>query len=92
MAKAKKNTPAADEAAVVTEKAIVAVEVIAAEEVNAAILIPSGVFIAESGDEYEFTVSKFSFKGVRYTIEEALKSPEILELLVSLNSFILKKI
>jgi hypothetical protein len=92
MAKAKKNTTVADEAAVVTKEVIVAVDVIATEEVNAVSLIPSGVFIAESGDEYEFTVSKFSFKGVRYTIDEALKSPEILELLVSLNSFILKKI
>jgi len=92
MEKAKKNTTVANEAAVVSKEAIVAVEVIAAEEVNAVSLIPSGVFVAESGDEYGFTVSKFSFKGKRYTIDEALKSTEVLELLVSLNSFILKQI
>jgi hypothetical protein len=56
-------------------------------------LIPSGVFIAESGDSFEFAVSQFTFQGKVYTKEEALSNhADVLEHLISVKSFILKKI
>ena len=55
-------------------------------------IIPSGVFISESGEEYEFTVAKFLFKGKKYQVQEAIANHEdVLEELAALNSFILKR-
>ncbi len=61
-------------------------------ETHEAKIIPSGRFIAENGDEYEITVDKFLFKQKKYTKEEALANPDVLEHLASTNSFILKKV
>jgi hypothetical protein len=56
-------------------------------------IIPSGRFIAENGNEYEFAVGQFTFQGKVYTKEEALSDhPDVLEHLASLKSFILKKV
>jgi predicted RecB family nuclease len=56
-------------------------------------LIPAGKFIAENGDEYEIVVNEFAFKGKKYTKEEALSDhTDVLEHLISVNSFILKKV
>jgi hypothetical protein len=55
-------------------------------------IIPSGRFIAENGNEYEFAVGQFTFQGKTYTKEEALSDhTDVLEHLASIKSFILKK-
>ncbi|MNR42871.1 hypothetical protein D3C85_1614360 [compost metagenome] len=105
MAKNNKKTPVAEPAigvnpevvaAVVVETPVVSPAVITPVvteiETHEAELIPSGIFVAESGDEYEFTVGSFMYKGGKFTKEEALSNhPEVLEHLISLKSFILKK-
>jgi len=64
-----------------------------AVESHDAKLIPSGRFIAENGDEFEFAVSAFTFQGKTYTKEEALSDhADVLEHLISVKSFILKKV
>jgi len=64
-----------------------------AVETHEATIIPSGRFIAENGNEYEFAVGQFTFQGKVYTKEEALSDhPDVLEHLASLKSFILKKV
>jgi hypothetical protein len=56
-------------------------------------IIPSGRFIAENGNEYEFAVSSFTFQGKTYTKEEALSDhTDVLEHLAKIKSFILIKI
>ncbi|MDI6033022.1 hypothetical protein QLS91_08040 [Flavobacterium sp. LB2P84] len=65
----------------------------AAEEVHEAQLIPSGIFVAENGDSFEFAVDQFTFQGKVYTKEEALSDhTDVLEHLISVKSFILKKV
>lgn len=67
------------------------VETVAEIDVQNVEIIPSGVFVSESGNEYEFTVQKFLFKGKKYQVQEAIANhTDVLEELVSLNSFILK--
>ncbi|MES2813219.1 MAG: hypothetical protein V4670_12165 [Bacteroidota bacterium] len=67
------------------------VETVDEIQVQEAEIIPSGVFVSESGDEYEFTVAKFLFRGKKYQVEEAIANhSDVLEELVSLKSFILK--
>jgi len=62
-------------------------------ETHDAKLIPSGRFIAENGNEFEFAVSEFTFQGKTYTKEEALSDhTDVLEHLISVKSFILKKV
>ena len=73
---------------------VVATEVVAAEviEVQEAELIAADVFIAENGTEYEFTVKSFLFKGKKYDVTEAVANDaDVLEELVKLKSFILKR-
>ena len=103
MGRTKTETPVAQEATGVIIEQETAIDVVGTEEVAAAVvvdseevtyeaeLIPSGTFIAESGEEYEFTVDSFTCKGKNYTKAEALKTPDVLELLISLKSFILKQ-
>jgi hypothetical protein len=87
--KAEADKAAADKAE--ADKA--AADKAAAEEVHEAELIPSGRFIAENGDAFEFAVSSFTFKGKVYTKEEALSDhADVLEHLISVKSFILKKV
>jgi hypothetical protein len=92
--KAEADKVAADKAA--SDKAEadkVAADKAAAEEVHEAQLIPSGIFVAENGDSFEFAVSQFTFKGKVYTKEEALSDhDDVLEHLISVKSFILKKV
>jgi len=65
----------------------------ASEEVHEAQLIPSGIFVAENGDSFEFAVGQFTFQGKVYTKEEALSDhTDVLEHLISVKSFILKKV
>ncbi len=67
------------------------VETVSEIDVQNVEIIPSGVFVSESGNEYEFTVQKFLFKGKKYQVQEAIANhTDVLEQLVSLNSFILK--
>lgn len=62
------------------------------QEVLEVELIAPGTFVSESGNEYEFTVGAFIFKGKKYDVAEAVaNAPEVLEELVKLNSFILKQ-
>lgn len=64
-----------------------------AVETHDATIIPSGRFIAKNGDEFEFAVSAFTFQGKTYTKEEALSDhADVLEHLISVKSFILKKV
>jgi hypothetical protein len=82
--KAEADKAAADKAA--ADKA-------ASEEVHEAKLIPSGIFVAENGDSFEFAVGQFTFQGKVYTKEEALSDhTDVLEHLISVKSFILKKV
>ena len=63
------------------------------EKSHEAQLIPSGIFVAENGDSFEFAVNQFTFKGKVYTKEEALSDhADVLEHLISVQSFILKKV
>jgi membrane protein involved in colicin uptake len=65
----------------------------AAIETHDAEIIPSGRFIAENGNEYEFAVSQFTFQGKTYSKEEALSDhADVLEHLAKIKSFILKKV
>jgi uncharacterized protein YaiL (DUF2058 family) len=65
----------------------------ASQEVHEAQLIPSGIFVAENGDSFEFAVGQFTFQGKVYTKEEALSDhTDVLEHLISVKSFILKKV
>jgi hypothetical protein len=67
-----------------------ATEAIEAQEVE---IIAPDVFIAENGTEYEFTVKSFLFRGKKYDVQEAVANDaEVLEELVQLKSFILKKV
>jgi nucleoid-associated protein YgaU len=82
--KAEADKAAADKAA--ADKA-------ASEEVHEAKMIPSGIFVAENGDSFEFAVGQFTFQGKVYTKEEALSDhTDVLEHLISVKSFILKKV
>ncbi|WP_289659492.1 hypothetical protein [Flavobacterium panacagri] len=55
-------------------------------------VIESEIFVSENGDEYELIVNEFMFMGDKYSKEVALKEHvDILERLVSIKSFILKK-
>jgi predicted RNA-binding protein associated with RNAse of E/G family len=95
MAKAKiQDAPVVVETAGDLLENVVATEVVAAEviEVQEAELIAADVFIAENGNEYEFTVKSFLFKGKKYDVTEAVANDaDVLEELVKLNSFILKQ-
>lgn len=67
--------------------------VVETAEVHEAILIPSGIFIAKDGQQYQIAVDKFTFKGTVYTKEKALSDhADVLERLIELKSFILKKV
>lgn len=92
MAKAKKETSAVEETADVNIEEVVAAEVVTDDvEVQEAQIIAADTFISEAGDEYEFTVSKFLFKGKKYLVADAVaNAPEVLEELLKLNSFIFK--
>lgn len=99
---AAKEAAAKEAAAVVVEAQEAAAKEAAAQEaasieaaavVVEAELIPAGKFIAENCDEYELVVNEFAFKGKKYTKEEALRDhPDVLEHLISVQSFILKKV
>lgn len=68
-------------------------EAAATEQSHEAQLIPEGIFVAENGDSFEFAVSQFTFKGKVYTKEEALSDhADVLEHIISVKSFILKKV
>ncbi|MDD2820735.1 MAG: hypothetical protein PHW29_05680 [Flavobacterium sp.] len=70
-----------------------AAALLATEQSHEAQLIPEGIFVAENGDSFEFAVSQFTFKGKVYTKEEALSDhADVLEHLISVKSFILKKV
>ncbi|SEG31596.1 hypothetical protein [Flavobacterium urumqiense] len=70
-----------------------AADLAATEQSHEAQLIPSGIFVAENGNSFEFAVSQFTFKGKVYTKEEALSDhADVLEHLISVQSFILKKV
>jgi hypothetical protein len=70
-----------------------AADLLVTEQSHEAQLIPSGIFVAENGDSFEFAVSQFTFKGKVYTKEEALSDhADVLEHLISVKSFILKKV
>lgn len=102
MSKDKTTTPVVEAAAGVnTEVAgteVVSTEVAskeapATEQSQEAQLIPSGIFVAENGDSFEFAVNQFTFKGKVYTKEEALSDhADVLEHLIYVKSFILKKV
>lgn len=71
----------------------VAADLAETEQSHEAQLIPSGIFVAENGDSFEFAVDQFTFKGKVYTKEEALSDhADVLEHLISVKSFILKKV
>lgn len=87
--KAEADKAAAEKAE--AEKA--AAEKAAALQVHEAELIPSGIFVAENGDSFEFAVGQFTFQGKVYTKAEALSDhTDVLEHLISVKSFILKKV
>lgn len=92
--KAEADKVAADKAEadkVAADKAAAAL--LATEQSHEAQLIPEGIFVAENGDSFEFAVSQFTFKGKVYTKEEALSDhADVLEHLISVKSFILKKV
>ena len=92
--KAEADKAAADKAEadkVAADKAAAAL--LATEQSHEAQLIPEGIFVAENGDSFEFAVSQFTFKGKVYTKEEALSDhADVLEHLISVKSFILKKV
>lgn len=92
--KAEADKAAADKAE--AEKAATdkeAADLAATEQSHEAQLIPSGIFVAENGNSFEFAVSQFTFKGKVYTKEEALSDhADVLEHLISVQSFILKKV
>ena len=92
--KAEADKAAADKAE--AEKAAAdkaAADLAATEQSHEAQLIPSGIFVAENGNSFEFAVSQFTFKGEVYTKEEALSDhADVLEHLISVQSFILKKV
>lgn len=72
---------------------VVSTEATVTEQSHEAQLIPEGIFVAENGDSFEFAVSQFTFKGKVYTKEEALSDhADVLEHLISVKSFILKKV
>ena len=72
---------------------VASTEAPATEQSHEAQLIPSGIFVAENGDSFEFAVNQFTFKGKVYTKEEALSDhADVLEHLIYVKSFILKKI
>ena len=72
---------------------VVSTEATVIEQSHEAQLIPEGIFVAENGDSFEFAVSQFTFKGKVYTKEEALSDhADVLEHLISVKSFILKKV
>lgn len=76
-----------------TEGVSTELEAAATEQSHEAQLIPEGIFVAENGDSFEFAVSQFTFKGKVYTKEEALSDhADVLEHLISVKSFILKKV
>lgn len=78
---------------VTTEAVSTELEAAAIEQSHEAQLIPEGIFVAENGDSFEFAVSQFTFKGKVYTKEEALSDhADVLEHLISVKSFILKKV
>lgn len=85
------ETPVVEET--IVEETIDTTEEVAEEVSHEAVLIPSGRFVAENGDEYEFAVNAFTFQGKVYTKDEALSNhSDVLERLVALKSFILKKL
>ncbi len=78
---------------ITTEAVSTELEAAATEQSHEAQLIPEGIFVAENGDSFEFAVSQFTFKGKVYTKEEALSDhADVLEHLISVKSFILKKV
>lgn len=106
MGKPKKETAVVDETAAVIEDNNTVAEVAVVEETSSVTgfihqeqeevleveLIAPGTFVSESGNEYEFTVGAFIFKGKKYDVAEAVaNAPEVLEELLKLNSFILKQ-
>lgn len=92
MAKDKKETVAVEETAAVIQENNAVAEVAVVEEVQEVEIIENDTFIAENGNEYEFTTGAFVFKGKKYDAVEAVaNAPEVLEELVKLNSFILKQ-
>lgn len=94
MGKDKTETAVVEETAAVIQEEVVKAEVAVTEEVEVqdAEVISGNTFISEEGNEYEFTVSKFLFKGKKYFVADAVaNAPEVLEELLKLNSFILKQ-
>ena len=97
MEKNKKTTPSVEAAdgvnTEVVSTEVASTEAPATEQSHEAQLIPSGIFVAENGDSFEFAVNQFTFKGKVYTKEEALSDhADVLEHLISVKSFILKKV
>ena len=87
------NTEAVSTEVVNTEDVSTELEAASTEQSHEAQLIPEGIFVAENGDSFEFAVSQFTFKGKVYTKEEALSDhADVLEHLISVKSFILKKV
>lgn len=87
------NTEVQAAEVVSTEAVSTELEAAATEQSHEAQLIPGGIFVAENGDSFEFAVSQFTFKGKVYTKEEALSDhADVLEHLISVKSFILKKV
>lgn len=86
------QSPVVNETSIETQSPVVN-ETSTVLETHEATVIPSGKFISENGEEYEFTVNSFSYQGNTYTKEEALSDHnDVLEHLASIKSFILKKV
>lgn len=65
----------------------------AEEEVQEAVILAPLSFIGLNGQEYQITVPKFRFKGQEYDSQKAIdENADVLETLISVNSFIIKKV
>lgn len=65
----------------------------AEEEVQEAVILAPLSFIGLNGQEYQVTVPKFRFKGQEYDSQKAIdENTDVLETLISVNSFIIKKV
>ncbi|MBQ0907475.1 hypothetical protein KBJ98_02035 [Flavobacterium sp. F-328] len=63
------------------------------EEVQEAVILAPLSFIGLNEQEYQITVPKFRFKGQEYDSQKAIdENADVLETLISVNSFIIKKV
>lgn len=63
------------------------------EEIVEAVALEPLKFISANGTEYQITIPKFRFKGQEYDSQNAIdKHPDVLEVLIDVNSFFIKKV